>query len=100
MITENEDIAHFLSEWGEEFTRAVEMFSGIRPIVRCKDVEKLQESFENLTGYLWWKQVFEGSRSFETWIGAEDGTFQALGGAHSADAKRRKAPTWRSLAKR
>src|SRR5947209_4160071 len=87
MITENEDIAHFLTEWVQEFTRAVDLFSGIRPVVRCNEVEKLQGSFENLAGYLWWKQVFEGSRSFETWIGTEDGTFQALGGAHSADAK-------------
>jgi flagellar motor switch protein FliN len=85
-MTENEDIAHFLSEWAEEFTRAVEMSSGVRPVVRCNTAAKLEESFETLAKYLWWRQVFEGASNFETWIGTDEGTLEALAGAQGAES--------------
>ncbi len=67
----------FLKTWIEEFGRAVEMFTGSQPSIVETRVQVLPGS--EAGPILWLKQIFAGSGSFTTWIGAPEATWTALG---------------------
>lgn len=80
MSTE-QPIDRFVRVWVDEFTRAVEMFTAVKPTVSwsrlAADGETAQGDAANL---VWWKQRFQGAQPFTTWIGAGDSTRSALAG--------------------
>lgn len=78
-------VDQFLQAWVEEFARAVEMFSGESPNLRCSRTKELVPS--ETTDLLWWRQDFAGDGKFTTWIGAKTSTWVALGGGDPAEAK-------------
>ncbi len=79
MGSEGTAIDRFLQTWVDEFTRAVEMFSGQVPTLRCSRTKKLSAS--ESSDLIWWKQDFAGAGKFSTWIGVKNATLLALGGA-------------------
>ena len=85
MSTEQGGTDRFLQTWVEEFGRAVEMFSGQAPDLRCSRTKKLGPS--ETEDLLWWKQEFSGPGRFNTWIGARKSTWVALGGGDEAEAQ-------------
>ena len=86
MGNEGTIVDQFLQTWMEEFTRAVEMFSGQVPSLRCSRAKTL--SATETADLVWWKQDFAGDGKFSTWIGVKNETLIALGGATDpAEAK-------------
>lgn len=86
MITDGTAVDRFLQTWIEEFTRAVEMFSGEVPSLRCSRTKNLVAS--EISDLFWWKQDFAGDGRFTTWIGTKNETLLALGGStDAAEAK-------------
>ena len=86
MSTEGTAVDRFLQTWIEEFTRAVEMFSGEVPSLRCSRAKSLAAG--EAADLFWWKQDFSGDGRFGTWIGTKSETVTALGGsADPAEAK-------------
>ncbi len=78
-------VDQFLQTWVDEFIRAVEMFSGSVPNLRCSRTKKLDAS--QIADMVWWKQDFVGAGKFSTWIGAKNETMLALGGGDETEAK-------------
>jgi flagellar motor switch protein FliN len=78
MSTQNQVIDQFLDAWTQEFSRAVEMFSGEQPGITCGRTKQLAPS--EMSDLLWWQQTFVGTGEFTTWIGAKEATWSALGG--------------------
>lgn len=78
MSAQNQVIDRFLDVWTQEFSRAIEMFSGEQPGVTCGRAKEL--ALSEASDLLWWKQTFTGAREFTTWIGAKKATWSALGG--------------------
>ncbi len=79
MSTDGTAVDRFLQTWVEEFTRAVEMFTGEVPALRCSRTKKLVAS--EISDLFWWKQEFAGPGRFITWIGTKNETLLALGGS-------------------
>lgn len=79
MSAQEQAIDQFLDAWTQEFSRAVEMFSGEQPGVTCGRTKSLASS--ETADLLWWKQTFAGTGEFAVWIGAKEATWSALGGA-------------------
>ncbi len=86
-----QEIEQFLQAWCREFTRAVEMFSGIEATVACSVTTPESEQIAGPGAYLWRKQAFESSSSFTTWIGAPESTWSILGNAPATDANEAKS---------
>jgi flagellar motor switch protein FliN/FliY len=66
-----------LERWMEEFGRAVEMFTGEKPVLRLseKGAELLAPDIEERT---WWKQIVENGEAFSIWVGSTEGLWSAL----------------------
>jgi flagellar motor switch protein FliN/FliY len=79
MSAQDQAIDQFLDAWTQEFSRAVEMFSGEQPGITCGRTKNLASS--EISDLLWWKQTFVGSGEFTVWIGAKEATWLALSGA-------------------
>jgi hypothetical protein len=78
-----ERINDFFEQWTEEFSRAVEMFTGERPILSYETAEAgLGEEWEaKRSEFHWWQQETEEPQKFGAWVGAEEACWAALGGA-------------------
>jgi flagellar motor switch protein FliN/FliY len=78
-----ESIVSFFEQWIEEFARAVEMFTGERPTLSQKPVEKSQvEEWEaKRDEFQWWEQETEDPQRFKAWVGAEEACWTALAGS-------------------
>jgi flagellar motor switch protein FliN len=75
-------IDRFFRVWTDEFTRAIEMFTGVPGVLKRSEINaEVERELENAEATLWWKQVFEGEGLFTTWIGAPEETWLALGSA-------------------
>ena len=85
MSAEQGGTDQFLQTWVDEFSRAVEMFSGEAADLRCSRTKKLGPS--ETEDLLWWKQEFSGSGRFTIRIGARKSTWVALGGGDEAEAQ-------------
>jgi flagellar motor switch protein FliN/FliY len=71
-------IQTFLATWIDEFSRAVEMFSGALPSLSQTALSALPEA----GAVLWYRQQFSSSKgSFTTWIGAPEPSWKDLGSA-------------------
>src|SRR5581483_3263578 len=80
MSTE-QPIDRFVRVWVDEFTRAVEMFTAVKPTVSWSRLAADSETAPGDTAaLLWWKQRVQGAQPFTTWIGAADSTRSALAG--------------------
>jgi flagellar motor switch protein FliN len=77
-----ESIIGFFEQWAEEFARAVEMFTGERPVVSQKLAERsVAEEREDKRGqFHWWQQETQEPQKFSAWVGAEEACWSALGG--------------------
>ena len=80
------EIEQFVQAWCQEFTRAVEMFTGIGATVLCSQIAAIDEAVADPDNWLWWKQSFESTGSFTTWVGSEESTWSTLGNALGTDA--------------
>ncbi len=87
MNTPDQEIDSFLQVWSQEFTRAVEMFSGIVPVVSCARASSPAIASLDSPSLSWWKQSFEGSAMFTTWIAAEISTCSAFGAAAGSEGE-------------
>ena len=86
-----QEIEQFLQAWGQEFARAVEMFTGNEASVSCSETSSETEHVSESNAYFWRKQVFESGSAFTTWIGAEESTWSTLGNALETDANEAKS---------
>jgi flagellar motor switch protein FliN/FliY len=76
----------FLEKWRDEFSRAIEMFSGKAPTVQIGLEPKKISSLDEFTGYFWWKQRFQAPGGyFVTWVGSPKDTWSAIGGVMAED---------------
>jgi flagellar motor switch protein FliN/FliY len=84
-----DSIGGYFEHWIEEFARAVEMFTGERPVVAEKAADKGQvdECEATRADYHWWQQETEPPQKFAAWIGAKEACFSALGGSDGGDPK-------------
>jgi len=78
MTIADQQIDDFLQTWSQEFSRAVEMFSGVMPVVSSVRSAPPEKAALDTPGILWWKQKFVGSDAFTTWIAAQKSTWAAL----------------------
>jgi flagellar motor switch protein FliN/FliY len=79
-----EPIETFVATWIDEFSRAVEMFSGAQPGISQKRIDEIPAS----ESFLWLKQSFSSSEgAFTTWIGAPEPTWTDLGRADPDNAQ-------------
>lgn len=82
-------VDRFIETWVQQFGRTIEIFNSEKPVITWNKVRELPPS--QSSDFLWWKQEFEGSATFVTWIGAHESTWKALGGksdtADTTDAK-------------
>ncbi len=92
MSAQNQAIDRFLDAWTQEFSRAVEMFSGEQPGINCGRARELAPS--ETSDLLWWKQTFAGAGEFTIWIGAKEATWSALGGAAGSTAREEAQSTY------
>ena len=69
----------WLDVWTQEFSRAVEMFSGQQPAITYSRAKALAPT--EMSDLLWRKQTFRAGLSFENWIGAKEATWLAIGAA-------------------
>jgi flagellar motor switch protein FliN/FliY len=67
-----------IERWMEEFGRAVEMFTGEKPVLTTTAAPS-EVSAALVAGNTWWKQVAEGETSFAMWAGATEPLWTALG---------------------
>jgi flagellar motor switch protein FliN/FliY len=77
MNTTSSVVDEWLDVWTQEFGRAIEMFSGQQPGItysRSKELAPIE-----MGDLLWWKQSFHTEQPFETWIGAKESTWMAIG---------------------
>lgn len=80
-MTNEHPIDRFIRVWVDEFTRAVEMFTAVKPTVTWARAAADDDAGEDETAaLLWWKQRFQAGPSFTTWIGATEATRSALAG--------------------
>ena len=90
MSSEIADIDQILFDWTEEFSRAVEMFSGEKAQVYAGSVSRTPPEGFSLDHYLWWKQDFEADPVFTTWVGAEQAAWSLLGGSLGTEGEEAK----------
>ncbi len=82
MTNENSEIELFLKDWSGEFSRAIEMFTGEKAVVKCEPLAGTSADGANdLSSHLWWKQAMERAGEFAFWIGAPESAWAELGGA-------------------
>lgn len=79
MSAQDQIVDQFLDVWTQEFSRAVEMFSGEQPGITCGRTRNLAPS--EISDLLWWTQTFAGTEEFTVRIGAKEATWSVLGGA-------------------
>jgi flagellar motor switch protein FliN len=88
-------LSRFFEKWSEEFTRALEMFTGIKPTVISTTAQV--EQAQTLDSPLWWKQVYQVQieneesappleQEFTVWVGVPAETWTKLAAAMAADA--------------
>ncbi len=85
MSAQEQVVDQFLDAWTQEFSRAVEMFSGEQPGITCGRARSLASS--ETADLLWWKQTFAGAEEFTVWIGTKEATWSALGGMPSVSSE-------------
>lgn len=74
----NEVFEELVERWMEEFGRAVEMFTGEKPVLTLLGrLPGISES--EIAARSWWKQVAKGDDSFSMWQGATEPVWVALG---------------------
>lgn len=83
-----ESIISFFEQWAEEFSRAVEMFTGERPALTQKPVQPSEAAeWESKRGeFQWWQQETDEPQRFTVWIGAQEGCFSAIGGGQGEES--------------
>jgi flagellar motor switch protein FliN/FliY len=74
-----------IEQWMEEFGRAVEMFTGEKPVLTSS------QAAGDLTGtdiaeHTWWKQVIENGSPFTVWAGATESLWNAFGEGQDAES--------------
>jgi len=79
----SQHIDSFLQLWNAEMLRSVDMFLGEKPELSYAEAAAVHD--DDLTNYLWWKQVIEGTGKFAVWTGAPEPAWVALGGNDEAD---------------
>jgi flagellar motor switch protein FliN/FliY len=67
-----------IERWRDEFGRAVEMFTGEKPVLTSSHVA-VELSAQDVAGHTWWKQVVENGSAFSIWAGADERLWNALG---------------------
>jgi flagellar motor switch protein FliN/FliY len=67
-----------IERWIEEFGRAVEMFTGEKPVLTAAGAPS-ELSAALISSQTWWKQTAEGEGSFGIWEGATEPLWTALG---------------------
>jgi hypothetical protein len=69
--------AELLERWMEEFGRAVEMFTGEKPVLKFEraDVDPTQAE---IAGHTWWKQVVDNGQAFSIWAGGKPELWNGL----------------------
>jgi flagellar motor switch protein FliN/FliY len=67
-----------LEKWMEEFGRAVEMFTGEKPVLRSSE-QGSELSGSEIAGRTWWKQIVENGEAFSIWAGSTEGLWNAFG---------------------
>lgn len=79
-------IIDFFEQWVEEFGRAVEMFTGEKPLVSLGVTDKSRREAleEKLKGISWWHQEIGDHDRFSAWAGAEEACWSAFGEANEA----------------
>jgi flagellar motor switch protein FliN/FliY len=84
-----DSVSGYFEHWIEEFARAVEMFTGERPVVAEKAADKsaADECEAARAEYHWWQQETEPPQKFAAWIGAKEACLSALGGSDGGDPK-------------
>lgn len=74
-----------IARWMEEFGRAVEMFTGEKPVLSSigslPDISEVETATRT-----WWKQVAQGEGAFSIWSGATEPTWNALGEGAEAES--------------
>jgi flagellar motor switch protein FliN/FliY len=66
-----------IDRWIEEFGRAVEMFTGEKPVLIS--IGSPSEIESGISAHTWWKQIAQGESSFSIWAGAVEPLWTALG---------------------
>jgi flagellar motor switch protein FliN/FliY len=95
MATQQE-IDNFFGQWIEEFSRAVEMFTGDKPLLtysRLEGIARQEAEKSQLVARFWWKQPVEGgvegASSFASWVGAQHDCWKVVASAvDEADPRR------------
>ena len=88
-------LSRFFEKWSEEFARALEMFTGIKPAITSSAAQA--EQAQTLDSPLWWKQVYQvqadsdetapaEQQQFTVWVGVPAVTWTKLAAAMAADA--------------
>jgi flagellar motor switch protein FliN/FliY len=90
MTIADQHIDDFLQTWSQEFTRAVEMFSGAVPVVSSVRSAAPEKATLESPGIVWWKQKFEGPDPFTTWIAAQKLTWAALAASENSEDEAQK----------
>jgi flagellar motor switch protein FliN/FliY len=86
IMNTEQPIDRFVRVWVDEFTRAVEMFTAVKPTVSwCRLAADSETAQGDTAALIWWKQRFQGAQPFITWIGAADSTRSALAGSLSGE---------------
>jgi flagellar motor switch protein FliN/FliY len=83
----------FVKQWAEEFSQAVETFTGSRPAITAAAVDDARRSsFERQSpSYLWWRQEVRTGEAFVIRVGAPEACWLALGSAATAVADPKQA---------
>ena len=89
-------LSRFFEKWSEEFARALEMFTGIKPAITSSAAQA--EQAQTLDSPLWWRQVYQvqadsdetaqpaEQQQFTVWVGVPAVTWTKLAAAMAADA--------------
>lgn len=81
------EIELFVESWEAEISRAIEIFTGVKPQVSCRPEVQTDLNEMNISDYLWWQQAFEAERSLTISIGAQEPAWIALGGGGEPDER-------------
>ena len=68
-------LSRFFEKWSEEFARALEMFTGIKPAITSSAAQA--EQAQTLDSPLWWKQVYQVQADSDETAPAEQQQFTA-----------------------
>jgi flagellar motor switch protein FliN/FliY len=74
-----------IEHWIEEFGRAVEMFTGEKPVLTSSHAgDELSDA--EIAEHTWWKQVVENGSPFTIWVGGTEGLWNAFGDGQDAES--------------